>query len=512
MQQGINSICIVGGGTAGWMAASLLSAALKGCNIQLTVVESPDIATIGVGESTVPSILGFLNTSQIDVKEFIKATSSTFKLGIRFDDWYKVGEQYFHPFGQIGRNINGFDFYQIWLKSVSEGNPLSLMDYAITAEMAKHDRFVLKPNNPNDWVSANIAHALHLDATQVTTYLRKICLQRGVKRVEATVNEVLLNEKGFITQLKTGCQQEITSDFFIDCTGFNGLLIEKALGVGVEEWSQYLPCDRAVTIQTKSDKPPVPYTIAKAQDAGWSWTIPLQHRTGNGYVFASKFCSDEQAIKTLTESVNGDIITNAKVIPFTTGKREKIWHKNCLALGLAGGFLEPLESTAIHIVYKTLANFIQHFPDAELDEHNEAMFNEKMDADYLEIRDFIILHYATAQRDDTDFWQWCKNMPIPDSLDYILSVFKQRGELKSVYGDFFTKNSWCAVLEGMHIRPKKYQPLIDGFDPQQMANKLMADVKKIRDAVGTMPSHSEFIRHNCLADIMDYNEHSNAKV
>lgn len=505
MQQGIKSICIVGGGTAGWMAASLLSSALKGCNIKLSVVESPDIATIGVGESTVPSILGFLNTSQIDVKEFIKATSSTFKLGIRFEDWYSVGEHYFHPFGQIGRDVNGFDFYQLWLKSISEGNPASLMDFAVTAEMAKYNRFVPKPNNTSDWVLANTAHALHLDATQVTTFLRKTCLQRGVERIEATVNEVLLDEQGLIKSIKTQCQKEIFSDFFIDCTGFNGLLIEKALGVGLEDWSQYLPCDRAVTIQTKTDKPPVPYTIATALDAGWSWKIPLQHRTGNGYVFCSKFISDEQAIQTLKVHVDGEVITDARVIPFVTGKREKIWHKNCLALGLAGGFLEPLESTAIHIVYKTLANFIEHFPGADLEEHNEKMFNQKMDADYLEIRDFIILHYATAQRDDTDFWRWCGQMSIPDSLEYILSVFKQRGELKSVYGDFFTKNSWCAVLEGMHIRPKKYHPLIDGFDPQGLANNLMADIKQIRDVVGKMPSHDEFIRHHCAAEPIESN-------
>ncbi|WP_286232620.1 tryptophan halogenase family protein [Thalassotalea sediminis] len=501
MQQGINSICIVGGGTAGWMAASLLSNVLKGCQIKITVVESPDISTIGVGESTVPSITGFLNTSQIDVKEFIKATSATFKLGIRFDDWYSVDEQYFHPFGHIGRDLNGFDFYQVWLKSLSEGNPASLMDYSVNAEMAKNNRFVFRPKQTKDWVLANSSHALHLDATQVTCFLRDVCLKRGVERVEATVNEVELNEDGFIKQLHTDCQKLISSDFFIDCTGFKALLIEKSLGVSVEEWSQYLPCDRAVTIQTKTDQPPVPYTIAKAQAAGWTWTIPLQHRTGNGYVFSSQYCSDEQAIKTLTDNIQGTMLTEPKIIPFTTGKRKKVWHKNCLALGLAGGFLEPLESTAIHLVYKTLVNFIQHFPDADIGIQNEQLFNKKMDCDYLEIRDFIILHYATAQRTDTDFWRWCKDMPIPDSLDHIISVFKERGELQNVYGDFFTKNSWCAVLEGMHIRPKKYNPLIDGFHQQELANMLMRSVKSIQDTVSTMPLHDEFIRQHCRANM-----------
>ncbi|OKY26234.1 tryptophan halogenase family protein [Thalassotalea sp. PP2-459] len=500
MQKGINSICIVGGGTAGWMAASLLSNLLKGCQIKTTVVESPDISTIGVGESTVPSIIDFLNASQIDLKEFIKATSATFKLGIRFDDWYAVNEHYFHPFGHIGRSLNGFDFYQVWLKSLSEGNKASLMDYSVNAEMAKHNRFVLKPKQTKDWVIANSSSALHLDASQVTRFLRELCLQRGVERIEATVSDVVLNEQGFIDQLHTDCKKQITSDFFIDCTGFKALLIEKALGIPVEEWSKYLPCDRAVTIQTQTDQPPVPYTIAKAQAAGWSWTIPLQHRTGNGYVFSSKYCTDEQAIKTLTNNVQGKILTEPNVIPFTTGKREKVWHKNCLALGLAGGFLEPLESTAIHLVYKTLVNFSQHFPDTDFDEQNEQMFNQKMDLDYLEIRDFIILHYATAQRADTDFWQMCQQMPIPESLNETLSIFKKRGELKSVYGDFFTKNSWCAVLEGMHIRPNKYYPLIDGFDPQKLANMLMKNAQLIKDTVSTMPLHSDFIHQHCRAN------------
>ncbi|GHG06737.1 tryptophan halogenase family protein [Thalassotalea marina] len=506
MQQGIKSICIVGGGTAGWMAASLLSTVLKGCKTKIVVVESPDISTIGVGESTVPSIMDFLHACQIDVKSFIQATSATFKLGIRFDDWYEVNEQYFHPFGRIGKDVNGFDFYQVWLKSLSSGSQAALLDYSVNAQMAKSQRFVFRPQSTDNWVLANSAHALHLDATQVTQFLRKLCLQRGVERIEATVCDVELEQQGFIKQLTTKCQQTIKSDFYIDCTGFNALLIEKSLGVSFDNWSDFLPCDRAVTIQTKTEHSPSPYTIAKAQPAGWSWTIPLQHRTGNGYVFCSRFCSDEQAIKTLQYNLEGVTLSEPKIIPFTTGKREKIWHKNCLSLGLASGFLEPLESTAIHLVYKTLVHFIQHFPDADFDLKNTELFNQKIDQDYLEIRDFIILHYATAQRDDSDFWQWCTNMPVPQSLKHKLSLFKQRGQLEQVHGQFFTQDSWCAILEGMHIRPEKYHPLIDGFHQQSLADMLLKNVKAIQATVEAMPLHADFIRQHCPANAFNVSE------
>lgn len=501
MQHSLKSLCIVGGGTAGWMAATLLSTALRGSNIKITVVESPDIDPIGVGESTVPSIMDFIQASQIDLKEFIQATSASFKLGIQFDGWLTPKESYFHPFGKVGKDVNGFDFYQAWLKSLADGQVSRWVDHSPNAIMAENQRFMLPPQQSQNWVLSSYAHALHLDAVKVAQYCRKLCLKRGVARIEATVKEVTLDNKDFIRSLTLDNGNTLSSDFFIDCTGFKGLLIEKALKVGFEDWSHYLPCNRAVTVQTEQVSKPVPYTIATAQAAGWSWQIPLQHRTGNGYVFSDKFCSDEQAVETLVNTINGKMLNEPRIIPFVTGKREKIWHNNCLALGLASGFLEPLESTAIHLVYKTLVHFIKHFPDREFDADNEQAFNKKIDADYQEIRNFIILHYCTSGRDDTDFWRWCQTMPVPESLAEKIRLFRKSGQLEHSPGQFFTTDSWCSILEGMKIRPQKYHPLLDGFHRQGLANTLSENVKNIRATVLNMPNHYEYIKAHCQAHI-----------
>jgi tryptophan halogenase len=500
MQNTLKSICIVGGGTAGWMAATLLSSTLRGSNIQITVVESPDIATIGVGESTVPSIMDFVQACQINLKEFIQATSATFKLGIRFDDWLTPGESYFHPFGRFGKDINGFDFYQAWLKSLADGQTSRWVDYSPSAIMAEQERFMLRPQQTQNWVLSSYAHSLHLDAAKVARYLRDLCHKRGVTRIEATVKKVNVDKKEFIRSLELDNDSTVSSDFFIDCTGFTGLLIEKSLKVSYEDWTHYLPCNRAITLQTEHASDPVPYTIATALEAGWSWKIPLQHRTGNGYVFASQFCSDDKAVNTLVNSVTGKMLNEPRIIPFVTGKRKKIWHNNCLALGLAGGFLEPLESTAIHLVYKTLVHFIKHFPDSDFDPYAEQTFNQKINADYEEVRDFIILHYCTSNRDDSDFWRWCQNMPVPESLSEKIRLFRERGHLEHTSGKFFSCDSWCSIFEGMKIRPQKYHPLIDGFNSQGLANTLNENVESIRSTVIKMPSHNEYIQANCKAD------------
>jgi tryptophan halogenase len=499
MQNTLKSICIVGGGTAGWMAATLLSTALRGSNIQITLVESPDIATIGVGESTVPSIMDFVQACQIDLKEFIQATSASFKLGIQFNDWLGPQQRYFHPFGRVGNDINGFDFYQAWLKSLADGQTARWLDYSPSAVMAEHERFMLRPQQSKNWVLSSYAHALHLDAVQVARYLRDLCHKRGVTRIEASVDEVSVDKKSFIESLALNNGATLRSDFFIDCTGFGGLLIEKSLQVGYQDWSHYLPCNRAVTVQTERIGSPLPYTIATAQAAGWSWKIPLQHRTGNGYVFSSQFCSDDEAVNTLLNGVSGKLLTEPRIIPFVSGKRKKIWHNNCLALGLAAGFIEPLESTAIHLVYKTLVHFIRHFPDSHFDASNENIFNQKIDADYEEVRDFIILHYCTSGRDDTDFWRWCQTMPVPDTLREKIRLFRERGQLEHTSGQFFTRDSWCSILEGMNIRPQKYHPLLDAFNSEGLANTLSENVKNIRATVLKMPTHHDYIQAHCKA-------------
>ena len=510
MQNNLESLCIVGGGTAGWMAATLLSNSLAGSNVQVTVVESPDIESIGVGESTVPSIMEFIKTCQIDLKEFIQATSASFKLGIRFDNWSTAGQSYFHPFGRVGQDIARFDFYQIWLKSLSDGQESRWLDHSPNAIMAEHDRFMLRPHQPQNWVLSNYTHALHLDAVKVARYLRDLCIKRGVIRIEATVKEVVVDNKEYIQSLALDNGCSVKNDFFIDCTGFTGLLIDKTLKVGFDDWSHYLPCNRAVVVQTEQVKNPVPYTIATAQAAGWSWQIPLQHRTGNGYVFSNKFCSDDQAMETLLNSINGKILNEPRVIPFVTGKREKIWHNNCLAIGLASGFLEPLESTAIHLVHQTLMHFIKHFPDSEFDTDNEQAFNQKIDADYEEIRDFIILHYCTSERNDSDFWRWCQTMPVPESLSEKIRLFRKNGQLDHTVGKFFTCDSWCSILEGMNIRPLKYHALLDIFHSQGVTNTfgqhisktLNENVNNIRATVLKIPNHHDYIQSHCPAPVL----------
>ncbi|MEN0035661.1 MAG: tryptophan halogenase family protein [Cellvibrio sp.] len=496
----LRSLCIVGGGTAGWMAACLLSSALKGSKVRIVLVESPDIATIGVGESTVPSIMDFLSFCRINPKEFIEAASGSFKLGIRFDNWLKPSHNFFHPFGKVGQKINGYEFYQAWIKTLRDGNETRWVDHSPSAIMAENDRFML--DTPQQKMPLpNYNYALHIDAILAARYLRDFAQTQGVERIEATVNKVLVNEKQFIRGLELSNGASIENDFFIDCTGFKALLIEEALNIGYEDWTHYLPCNRAVVVQTENTGDPHPYTVATARESGWTWRIPLQHRTGNGYVFSSQYCSDDNATDTLLKSVDGKLLTDPRVIPFRTGRRKKVWHNNCLALGLASGFLEPLESTAIHLVYQTLIHFIQHFPDLDFDSSVEQKFNQHINADYQEIRDFIILHYCTTERYDTAFWQWCKTMPVPDSLREKVELFRDRGLLYSQPSQFFGTDSWCSILEGMQIRPRSYHPLINAFDSSYLAQVLQKNAQGIRDVVLKMPAHGDFIKHNCAVKL-----------
>lgn len=499
MQQPTNSlrsICILGGGTAGWMAASLLGAILQDSGTRITLVESPDIGIIGVGEATVPSFMAFLRSARITQKEFIQATAGSFKLGIRFDNWLQQQHSFFHPFGKIGRSIDGHDFYQVWLKTIADGNPTRWMDHSPAAIMAEQHRFTVETQLQNTPLSP-YGYALHLDAVLAARYLRTIAQGRGVKRIEGTVSNVVTDERQFIQSVKLTNGETISSDFFIDCTGFKGLLIEETLHTGYDNWSHYLPCNRAVAVQTENTGAPVPFTIVTARDAGWTWKIPLQHRTGNGYVFASDYCSDDEATQTLLNVVEGKLLTEPRIIPFVTGKRKKIWHNNCLALGLASGFLEPLESTAIHLIYRTLAHFIRNFPDRDFDPLLEQQCNALIDNDYLEIRDFIILHYCTSQRSDTEFWRWCQSMEVPDSLREKIRQFRRRGQLVHHPENLFGSDSWSAILEGMNIRPQKYHPLVDVLDSRKLAQSLQQGANAIRESVNKLPMHGDFIKHNC---------------
>ncbi|MBU2893308.1 tryptophan 7-halogenase [Colwellia sp. D2M02] len=496
----IKKFVIVGGGTAGWVAAATLGNIFKDSDVTVELVESPDVAIIGVGEATIPPFLETIRSLGIDEAEFIKATQASFKWGIRFENWHKKDHAYFHPFGSLGRDIDGHEFYQCWLKSKAEGDETPLMAHSPESVLSDHNRFFL-PFKAMGTPLASAHYALHLDAVLVGRYLRDFAKSIGVIRTEGHVEAVIKNEQGFINSVTLKDGREVNGDFFIDCTGFKGLLIEEALQTGYDDWSHYLPCNRAVTVQTKNIGETTPYTTSRAQNAGWTWRIPLQHRTGNGYVFCDKYCSDEDAIATLLANIEGEPITTPKVIPFVTGIRKQAWNKNCLALGLAQGFLEPLESTAIHLVSKTLAFFVRLFPTKECNPILMSEFNRRVKADYEEIRDFLVLHYSATERDDTEFWRWCQNMEIPATLQKKLDFFKVSGGLIPGVEELFQPTSWYAVLDGMGITPKNYNPTLDALNYSQLNKSLTSGKQAIEQVVKLQPSHDEFIQQYCRAPI-----------
>lgn len=394
----IENIIIVGGGTAGWMAASSLANFLKNTPTKISVIESPTIATVGVGEATLPTIRGFNFSLGIDELDVIKKTQATFKLGIEFKDWYKIGHSFFHPFAQYGLKVNGVDFHHYWQKMRSVGDKTNISDYCLPILMAKMGRFCQPSERPTTPL-AKYAYAYHFDALLYSDYLRQYALNLGVERLEKTVVDVSLNtSNGFIQSLYLDDGNHLPGDLFIDCSGFQGILIEQALKTGYENWSHWLPCDRAVAIQSENKSDPLPYTRAIAQKAGWQWRIPLQHRQGNGYVYASQHLSDEEAYLSLTRDIGGSLLNEANWLHFTTGVRKKFWNKNCVALGLAGGFLEPLESTSIGLIQTGLAKLHTFFPHQGFDQCLIDEANRLSQAEFERVRDFLILHYNASQR------------------------------------------------------------------------------------------------------------------
>jgi tryptophan halogenase len=495
-QEPIKKFVIVGGGTAGWIAAATIGNIFKDSNVELELVESENIGIVGVGEATIPPLLKILESLGVDLVEFIKETQATFKWGIQFEDWNTLGQSYFHPFGTLGRDIDGHDFYHCWLKSKAEGDKTPLMAHSPEAVLSEQGKFFL-PFEAKKTPLATANYALHLDAVLVGKYLRKFAENIGVTRTEGLIESVEKSTDGAIESVTLSSGKKVAGDFFIDCSGFKGLLIEGALETGYDDWSNYLPCNRAVTVQTKNIAATNPYTIAKAREAGWTWKIPLQHRTGNGYVFCDKYISDQQAIDTLLSAVEGDIIGAPRVIPFTTGIRNKAWNKNCLALGLAQGFLEPLESTAIHLVSKTLALFVRMFPTKTCDEALMNEFNRRVRQDYEEIRDFLVLHYCTTQRDDSEFWRWCKNMELPPSLKNKIDFFNVSGGLIPGTEELFQPTSWYAVFNGMGVEPQHYTPTLDALDYSKLKESLDNGKKSINEVVAKQPSHDDFLRKYC---------------
>jgi tryptophan halogenase len=469
-------------------------------NHSITLVESEEIGTVGVGEATIPPIMQFNAILGIDEDEFVRETNATFKLGIDFVDWRKIGSSYFHPFGLFGAAIKGgVGFMNYWLRWMHSGGDPDCARFIAEAEAARVGRFG-RTGSSADGQLPRINYAYQFDAATYAAYLRRFSERRGVVRREGRIVGFDQNsETGYIQAVKLADGTRIAGDFFIDCSGFRGLLIEGAFAAGFDDWSRWLPNNRAAAVPCERVEEPTPFTRSTAREAGWQWRIPLQHRTGNGYVFCDAYVSEDEAARRLLERLDGKPLADPKILRFTAGKRRLGWAKNCLAVGLSSGFLEPLESTSIHLIQVAIMKLLELFPHREVNPVLVDQYNREMDILYDHIRDFIIAHYKVTERDDTPFWQYCRNMEIPDSLAAKLALFQERGEAHMVPGDLFSETSWFAVLYGQGITPESYHPIADTMPEDELQLTIARIRNAIKQRVETLPSHDAFIQSCCAA-------------
>lgn len=495
----IQKIIIVGGGTAGWMTASALATLLGPSGIDIQLIESEDIPTVGVGEATIPQISLFNDLLGLHEDDFVSKTSATFKLGIEFKDWGQIGESYVHPFGGFGVDMEGIQFHHFWLRSKELGNPHPLGDYCLQDYGAKAGKFMRPDQTPRSPLS-QIAYAFQFDAGFYAKYLRDVAVSRGVTRTEGKIVDVNLREvDGFIESVTLENGQTMDGELFIDCSGFRGLLIEQALKTGYEDWSHYLPVNRAVAVACEQDGDPIPYTRATAREAGWQWRIPLQHRLGNGYVYCDKYLTPEQAEADLLDSLEGAPLSAPKHLRFTTGHRKKFWNKNCLALGLSAGFMEPLESTSIHLVQSGIARLMSLFPDRRFDPTTIAYYNERTTEEYTRVRDFLILHYKATRRDDSPFWNYLRTMDVPAKLQEKMTAFAATGRVYREDLELFNETSWLAVMEGQGLKPKGYHPMANVLSEEELMSRLEQIRGTVVNSEKVMPRHIDFIREHCAA-------------
>lgn len=488
----IENVVIVGGGTAGWIAAASM-AKLLGDKVKIRLIESQAIGTVGVGEATIPQLRRLNGILGIDEREFLRETKATFKLGIEFNNWGRKGESYLHSFGDAGINLSNLHFHHYWLRSVQEGKDSSLWDYSLHHKAAYQNKFGQLDRVGNTSMTG-LAYAYHFDAGQYAGFLRKAAERLGVSRTEGKVTDVGLNdESGFIETVTLESGEIISGDLFIDCSGFRGLLIGQALGVQYKDWSQWLPCNRAVAVGCEKAEPLLPYTKATAHEAGWQWRIPLQHRTGNGHVFCDSFMDVEAAAETLLSSLDGKPLADPKVLSFTTGRREKFWHKNCVSLGLASGFLEPLESTSIHLIQSNVSALIELFPSKGFGSANVDEYNRRVSKEYDLVRDFLILHYHQTQREDSEFWRYCKNMEVPETLKSKMALFAETGHLFKDADDIFRESSWVQVMLGQGLMPRGHHIMADRISDAQLVEFLRSVGTIIDKAVSSLPSHQDFV-------------------
>ena len=495
----IRSIVIVGGGTAGWMTAAALAKVLGPDYARITLVESDAIGTVGVGEATIPQIGIYNRMLGIDENEYVRRTRGSFKLGIEFVDWRRTGHRYFHPFGSYGINMEGLSFHAFWNRLHHAGRAADVADYSLMATAARRNRF-MRPFDAGRSPLSEIAYAFHFDAGLYALFLRDLAEKRGVTRREGKIVAVhQRGSDGFIESVQLEDGSRIEGELFVDCSGFRGLLIEQTLHAGFVDWSHWLPCNRAVVVPCESVETMTPYTRSTAQKAGWQWRIPLQHRIGNGYVYCSDYVGDDEAATTLLANLDGSPLAEPRQIRFTTGHRRWYWVKNCVAIGLASGFMEPLESTSIWMIQTGISRLLSNFPDrgfakVHVDRYNRVLIEE---TEY--IRDFLILHYKATERDDSGFWEYCRNMSIPERLDEKIRVYLHNGRTFREHEELFNDTSWFAVLTGQLGPPRGYDPVADLLTLEETKKRLDQIRSAVSNSADYMPDHREFIRQNCAA-------------
>ncbi len=485
----VKKVVIAGGGTAGWVAAAALSKQL-GKLLDVVLVESDQIGTVGVGEATIPPMRTFHSLLGIDEQEFMRATEAVFKLGISFKNWGQIGDEYIHPFGSTGQGSYLADFQHFWLHAKSKGINAEFGEYSLEVQAAKANKFATSK-------TGSINYAYHLDATRYAQFLRQFSEKHGAKRIEGKIQQVQQHPDGDIKALLLESGEIIEGDLFIDCTGFTGLLIDKTLKTPYEDWSHWLPCNSAIAIQTESVEPPKPYVTCTAHHAGWQWHIPLQHRVGNGNVFCSDFMSDDQAKAHLLNNVRGKVLTEPRVIKYRTGRRSVFWNQNCIALGLSSGFVEPLESTSIYLFMIGIVRLMNMFPFNGVTQTITKEYNQQLIAELENIRDFIILHYHVTSREDSEFWRYCKNMSVPDSLSHRLELFKEHALSYQDSRELFRRDSWLHVMLGQGLMPKHYHLIFQTMSDEEMRGHLTKTRETIADVVAKLPMHYEFVNHYC---------------
>ncbi len=485
-------VVIVGGGSAGWMSAAALSK-LIGKNLDICLIESEEIGRIGVGEATIPPLRVFNQLLGINEQAFMKATQATFKLGIEFQDWGQVNDNYIHSFGETGKICWAGEFQHFWLGGRKKGFDAEFGDYCLELKAARAGKFGLSDN-------MQLNYAYHLDSGLYAEYLADFAKKHGVQRIEGKVTDVTVNTtSGYIDSVTLADGNIIAGDLFIDCTGFVARLIEGALNTGFESYSHLLPCDAAVAVQTEKYGEPRPYTQAMARDFGWQWRIPLQHRVGNGLVYCSRYTTDEQAIATLMANLESPAINEPKVFKYNTGRRIKQWNKNCIAIGLASGFVEPVESTSIHLMMSAILRLMRLFPHNEISQVNVDEFNNQAKEEMERIRDFIILHYKATERDDTPFWRYCKGMNVPATLAHRMQLFKDTGRVCITETELFRIDSWAQCMIGQGIIPDNYHQIVDMMPEQELGRFLHGLKNNVDNKVNMMPSHQAFIDQYCKA-------------